>query len=161
MDKAQVDEQGYRLGVGMIILNAKNRVFWACRSDREDAWQFPQGGIHTHECPMNALYRELFEEVGLTQSQVQVVAESKEWLFYELPFEKQCIENQRVVGQRQKWFLLRMLVDDDQIDLHATAVSEFCAWQWVEYWYPLSKVVFFKQNVYKKALTEFADYRVG
>lgn len=158
MDIAQVDSRGYRLSVGVVIINARHQVFWACRSDREHAWQFPQGGVHLDEPALTAMYRELFEEVGLNKSQVEILRESQQWVTYELPAGKQNIENRVVIGQRQKWFLLRLLVDDSAIDLNVSAQPEFNQWQWVEYWYPLTEVISFKQEVYKKVLTEFFEY---
>ncbi|OGO94625.1 MAG: RNA pyrophosphohydrolase [Coxiella sp. RIFCSPHIGHO2_12_FULL_42_15] len=158
MNKVQVDEQGYRCGVGMIILNRDNHVFWARRHDHKEAWQFPQGGIHLNENVRHALYRELLEEVGLRPEHVAVIAESKQWLTYRLPYGKQDIEGQKVAGQRQKWFLLRLLVEDEKINLHTTPKPEFNAWRWVEYWEPLTQIVAFKREVYQQILAEFADY---
>lgn len=148
-------EAGFRLNVGMVILNADNQVFWACRSDFADAWQFPQGGIQIGESPVEAMYRELTEEVGLQSSDVQLIAELQQWLSYRLPENKQKIEGENFLGQKQKWFLLRLTSDESQIGLDRSAVQEFSRWCWVDYWYPVQHVVEFKRKVYQQCLTEF------
>ncbi|MCK0537089.1 RNA pyrophosphohydrolase [Alcanivorax quisquiliarum] len=155
-----IDEQGFRLNVGIILIGDDGRVFWGRRIGNRDAWQFPQGGLLPGETPEQALYRELEEEVGLTESDVQVLASTQGWLSYRLPrrfwrrpedaLGRQCI------GQRQKWFLLRLMSDEERIDLARSGTPEFQAWRWVNYWYPIRKVVHFKRGVYARALKELA-----
>ncbi|MFK7977371.1 MAG: RNA pyrophosphohydrolase, partial [Halioglobus sp.] len=122
-----------------------------------DAWQFPQGGIHKGESPEQALYRELEEEVGLTQSSVEVLGTTRGWLRYRLP-ERYVRKGQKPVciGQKQKWFLLRMLDADGAVRLDANATPEFDDWRWVSYWYPLNQVISFKREVYRRAMKELA-----
>ena len=104
-----IDSDGFRSNVGIILANGHNEVLWARRIG-QDAWQFPQGGIKQHETPQEALFRELQEEVGLTQSDVEVVASTKGWLRYRLPKRMIRYNSQPLcVGQKQKWYLLRML----------------------------------------------------
>lgn len=148
-----LDEEGYRYNVGVVLLNAKNQVLWACRSDFE-AWQFPQGGMYENETPIEALYRELKEEVGLEPDDVELIAESQQWLTYRLPPEMV----KKHIGQKQKWFLLRLLTEENRICLDQDAKPEFCHWQWVDYWYPIGHVISFKQPIYEKILTEFSAY---
>ena len=153
-----IDQDGFRLNVGIILAHPTGSVLWARRRG-EDAWQFPQGGIIDDETPEDALYRELTEETGLTKADVEVITSSKEWLKYRLPphfVRRKCFP--KCIGQKQRWFLLRMVSDDSQIDLQHSAIPEFDGWQWVDYWKPLKEVVFFKRTVYEKALTEFAPH---
>ena len=79
-----IDNEGYRPNVGIIICNNKNKVLWAKRAD-EDAWQFPQGGINEGESVKDAMYRELMEEVGLSPGHVKIIAQTKDWLRYDVP----------------------------------------------------------------------------
>lgn len=151
-----IDSDGYRPNVGIILTNNSGQVLWARRIG-QDAWQFPQGGIRQHETPVEALYRELKEEVGLDEKDVEILACTRGWLKYRLP--KRMIRHNTLpicVGQKQKWFLLRMLTSDSNISFNSSDDPEFDDWDWVSYWYPLSKVVSFKRDVYRMALTELA-----
>jgi putative (di)nucleoside polyphosphate hydrolase len=152
-----IDEEGFRPNVGIILANDHGRLLWARRVG-QDAWQFPQGGIARGESPEEALYRELQEEIGLTQEAVRVMACTRGWLRYRLP-RRYIRKGQQplCIGQKQKWFLLHMLADDDavRVDLHAK--PEFDHWRWVSYWYPLTQVIPFKREVYRSALKELAS----
>lgn len=151
-----IDEQGFRHGVGIILVNSKRQVFIAKRVGK-DAWQFPQGGMKESETPEEAMYRELTEEVGLGAGDVKILASTKRWLRYRLP--KRLVRHYSkplCIGQKQKWFLLRLVGGDDQINLTATDSPEFDSWAWVSYWYPLTQVVSFKRRVYNLAMKEFA-----
>lgn len=151
-----IDEQGYRPNVGIIICSPQGKVLWAKRIG-QNAWQFPQGGIKDDESPEQALFRELKEEVGLEPHQVKIIGRTRGWLRYRLP-KKMVRQGKRPVciGQKQKWFLLQLLVDDSNIDVTATNHPEFDGWNWVSYWYPLGGVVAFKRDVYRRAMTELA-----
>lgn len=149
-----IDSDGYRPNVGIILTNAAGEVLWARRIG-QDAWQFPQGGIRSHETPVQALYRELKEEVGLSESDVEVLACTRGWLKYRLP--KRMIRHNSLpicIGQKQKWFLLKMRSPDSAVNFNLSDDPEFDGWRWVSYWYPLSKVVSFKREVYRQALRE-------
>jgi len=149
-----IDADGFRPNVGIILANDRGQLLWARRVG-QDAWQFPQGGISSGESPEQALYRELHEEVGLTPAQVAVVASTRGWLRYRLP--KRYIRKGQhpvCIGQKQKWFLLRMLVDDQAVSFNNGEKPEFDNWRWVSYWYPLSQVISFKREVYRSALKE-------
>lgn len=151
-----IDAQGFRANVGIILCNGDNRLLWARRIG-QDAWQFPQGGIKPQESPEQALFRELREEIGLQPEHVEIIASSKNWLRYNLP--KHLIRHNKLplcIGQKQRWFLLRLLGDDKDVKLNCCKSPEFDHWQWVEYWHPLNEVVFFKREVYKSALDEFS-----
>ena len=132
-----LDREGFRPNVGIILLNAHNEVFWGKRL-REHSWQFPQGGIKYGETPVQAMYRELHEETGLLPEHVKVIGRTRDWLRYEVPdkFIKREVRG-HYRGQKQIWFLLRMVGRDCDICLRATDHPEFDAWRWNEYWVPL------------------------
>lgn len=152
-----LDKEGYRPNVGIILVNAKNQVFWGKRV-REHAWQFPQGGIKHGETPEQAMYRELFEETGLQSHHVQIIARTSDWLRYEVP--ERWIRREwrgHYKGQKQIWFALRMVGRDCDVCLRASHHPEFDAWRWHDYWVPLEAVIEFKRRVYQLALTELAQ----
>ncbi len=151
-----IDSEGFRANVGIMIANAKGEVLWARRVG-QDAWQFPQGGIQEGESAKQALFRELKEEVGLTEKDVEVVACTRGWLRYRLPQRLLRRDSKPLcIGQKQKWFLLRMLADDADVRFDNDEKPEFDSWQWVSYWYPLGQVIPFKREVYRRALKELA-----
>ncbi len=148
-----IDADGFRANVGIILSNARGQVLWARRRGGIDAWQFPQGGINEGETTEQALFRELYEEIGLKPDDVEIIDSTKGWLKYKLPRnfirEKQV---PRCIGQKQKWFLLKLLSDDKAVRLDSFDEVEFDHWCWVSYWYPLDQVVSFKRDVYCRAL---------
>lgn len=151
-----IDAEGYRPNVGILLSHVDGRVLWAKRIG-QNAWQFPQGGIQRGEKPEDALYRELQEELGLVPGQVQIVGVTSGWLRYQLPSRYLRRARRRVcIGQKQKWFALRLLVDDAAVKLDASGKPEFDDWRWVDYWLPLDEVVEFKREVYRQALQELA-----
>lgn len=153
-----LDAQGYRPNVGIVLLNQKNQVFWGKRI-RSDFWQFPQGGIDDGETPEQAMYRELYEEIGLQCSHVSIVARTRDWLRYEVP-DRFIRPGTRGAyrGQKQIWYLLRLQAQDSHLNLRASGKPEFDAWRWHNYWVPLHVVVEFKRNVYEMALKELSSY---
>lgn len=153
-----LDRDGYRPNVGIVIVNSNNEVFWGKRI-REHSWQFPQGGIKQGESPEEAMFRELHEEVGLLPEHVQVLARTRDWLRYDVP--KHWIKREwrsTYRGQKQIWFLLRLIGRDSDIDLRASGHPEFDAWRWARYWVQLDSVIEFKRGVYKSALNELGDH---
>ena len=152
-----IDADGFRPNVGIIVQNPRGQVLWARRVGGHDAWQFPQGGIGASESPQDALYRELYEEVGLTSDSVEILATTRGWLRYRLP-QRLRRHNSRpeFKGQKQKWFLLKMLGADEEVCMERSHKPEFDDWRWVSYWYPVGKVVAFKRDVYRRALAELA-----
>lgn len=151
-----IDSEGFRANVGIMLANGKGEVLWARRVN-QDAWQFPQGGVNQGESVEQALYRELEEEVGLRPEQVELLACTRGWLRYRLP-EKSIRRDSKplCIGQKQKWFLLKMLVDDDEVSFENGCRPEFDHWRWVSYWYPLGQVISFKREVYRRAMKELA-----
>jgi putative (di)nucleoside polyphosphate hydrolase len=152
-----IDSDGFRPNVGIMLANDQGQLLWARRVGGHDAWQFPQGGISAGESPEQALYRELHEEVGLSPDAVELLGVTKGWLRYRLP-RRFIREGQKPVciGQKQKWFLLRLLETDAAVQLHLNEKPEFDHWQWVSYWYPLNQVISFKREVYRRAMKELA-----
>jgi putative (di)nucleoside polyphosphate hydrolase len=149
-----LDRDGFRPNVGIILLNARNQVFWGKRL-KTHSWQFPQGGIKHGESPEQAMLRELQEEVGLLPEHVQIVARTRDWLRYEVPdhyIRRDARGHYR--GQKQIWFLLRLVGHDSDLNLRASTHPEFDAWRWNDYWVPLESVIEFKRDVYKNALNE-------
>jgi putative (di)nucleoside polyphosphate hydrolase len=151
-----LDREGYRPNVGIVLVNARNEVFWGKRI-REHSWQFPQGGIKHGETPEQAMFRELFEEVGLRPEHVKILARTRGWLRYDVP--KHWIKREwrnTYRGQKQIWFLLRLVGRDSDVCLRASNHPEFDAWRWSDYWVPLDAVIEFKRKVYQLALLELA-----
>ena len=149
-----IDNDGYRANVGIILCNQQSQVMWARRVG-QDAWQFPQGGIGRGENADDAMYRELWEETGLKKRHVNLLASTNSWLRYKLP--RRLIRKNsmpRCIGQKQMWYLLELVADEDQFDLTASAKPEFDHWEWVDYWHPVDNVVFFKRRVYQCALAQ-------
>lgn len=149
-----IDSDGFRPNVGLIIFNDAGKLLWAKRFG-QDAWQFPQGGIQRNEKPENAALRELREEVGLEAVDVEIIASTGKWLRYRLP---EHLIRQRsfpvCIGQKQRWFLLRLLSDVARIRFDLGDKQEFDAFRWIDYWDPAEQVVSFKRNVYRRALEE-------
>jgi len=101
------------------------------------------------------MYRELFEETGLLAEHVEIIGKTRKWLRYRLP--KRMIRRNKFpvcIGQKQIWFVLRLVGGEENVNLSAVERPEFDGWRWVDYWYPMNEVVFFKRNVYRKALSE-------
>jgi len=151
-----LDRDGYRPNVGIILVNDRNEVFWGKRV-REHSWQFPQGGINRGESPEQAMYRELHEEVGLRPDHVRILGRTRDWLRYDVPthwVRREWRGHYR--GQKQIWYLLRMVGRDSDVHLRATEHPEFDAWRWHPYWIPLESVIEFKREVYRLALEELS-----
>jgi putative (di)nucleoside polyphosphate hydrolase len=142
--------------VGIILCNDRRQLFLARRVGG-NAWQFPQGGIQESETPEQAMFRELEEEVGLTADQVELMGCTEEWLRYRLP-ERYIRHNSKplCVGQKQRWFLLRVLCEESNFCLDRSPKPEFDNWRWVKYWQPIREVIYFKRKVYSRALEELA-----
>ncbi len=119
--------------------------------------QFPQGGIN-QESAEQAMYRELFEEVGLSRKDVRILASTRNWLRYKLPKRLVRWDTKPVcIGQKQKWFLLQLMSADAEINMQTSSTPEFDGWRWVSYWYPVRQVVSFKRDVYRRVMKEFAS----
>jgi len=137
-----------------MLLNAAGLVFVARRIDMSSAaWQMPQGGIDAGESPREAALRELEEEIGTAKA--EIIAESSDWLSYDLPPELlDGLWGGRYRGQRQKWFALRFLGADADINI-ATQTPEFQEWKWVEMAELPRLIVPFKRDLYRRLVAEF------
>lgn len=153
-----IDQEGYRSNVGIMLCNEKQQLLWARRIG-QNAWQFPQGGVNPEEQLEEAMFRELNEEIGLNQTQVTVVARTRDWLRYQLPDNLLRRESMPLcIGQKQIWFLLLLRTNEEQVKLDVSDQPEFDQWRWVDYWYPLKEVVSFKRKVYEQALQELEPH---
>lgn len=154
-----LDEHGYRPNVGIILINDRRQVFWGKRV-REHSWQFPQGGIKAGEDPEQAMFRELEEETGLKPHHVEIIGRTQDWLRYDVPdrwVRREWRGHYR--GQKQIWFLLRMLGQDSDVTLKCDFEKpEFDAWRWHDFWIPLESVIEFKRGVYQSALAELSRF---
>jgi putative (di)nucleoside polyphosphate hydrolase len=150
-----IDSEGFRANVGIVLIN-RDEVFIGRRSGGR-GWQFPQGGVRSGESLEQALYRELEEEIGVGKAGVDLMGQTERWLRYRLPA-RYVRRNQHPVciGQKQRWFLLRLRNEDVTFDLKRTADPEFDSWRWAPYWEPVKEVIYFKRPVYARALTELA-----
>ena len=156
MSNDWIDAEGFRANVGIILVNAENKLLLGGRVGAR-GWQFPQGGMFEGEEPEQAMYRELREEVGLEPHDVELLGGTSDWLRYRLPDKYVRKHSQpRCIGQKQRWFILRMLCAEDKLRFDRGDKPEFDHWRWVDYWYPLDEVVAFKRGVYRRALKELA-----
>ncbi|HMA50143.1 MAG TPA: RNA pyrophosphohydrolase [Magnetospirillaceae bacterium] len=146
----------YRLGVGLVLFNAEGLVWAGRRLDQKiEAWQMPQGGIDEGETPEQAALRELEEEIGTGKA--EIIAESKDWLTYELPPELVGVAwKGRYRGQKQKWFALRFTGEDADIRID-TEHPEFEDWRWVDFDQLVELIVPFKRALYEQITAEFSD----
>lgn len=153
------DDRLYRRGVGVMLLDARRKVWVGQRLDNStDAWQMPQGGLDDGEEPWPGALRELEEETGIAGRFVERIAECAEPLRYDLPPEiKGKLWNGRYKGQVQHWFLARFAGTDSDVNL-ATREPEFRDWKWVEPALLPDLIVPFKRDLYRRLLAEFSEH---
>jgi putative (di)nucleoside polyphosphate hydrolase len=144
----------YRPCVGLMLLNRQGQVFVGKRIDQTvEGWQMPQGGIDAGEEPCTAALRELQEETGIAKA--EIIGEMDAWLTYDLPQHLVGIAfHGKYRGQRQKWFALRFLGEDRDIDLH-THEPEFAEWKWVALEALPNLIVPFKRDTYAAVIAAF------
>ena len=150
----------YRPCVGLMLVNAEGRVFVGKRIDAKegDSWQMPQGGIDKGEDLRVAALRELQEETGLPETLVDVLAQSREELFYDLPDDLiGKLWRGKYRGQRQWWMLLRFTGTDADVKLDAHEPPEFNDWKWVSPEDLPDLIVPFKKRVYRQVIEEFRE----
>jgi len=155
-DMDHYDSKGFRSNVGIILAREDGSLLLGGRVGHA-GWQFPQGGMKINESPLEAMYRELNEEIGLQQDDIEVMGQTDDWLHYLLP--DRYVRRDRTplcIGQRQRWFLLRLTASEDALNLARSETPEFDRWRWVDYWRPVKEVVYFKRQVYVHALAELA-----
>lgn len=152
----RIDEKGFRANVGIILMDSASQVLIAGRRGRS-GWQFPQGGVQHTESAEQAMYRELHEEVGLGPEDVEVAGVTREWIRYRLPKKYVRQSEPKCIGQKQRWFLLSLVSGPDKLRFDSTDDPEFDRCRWVQYWKPVEEVIYFKRQVYIRALTELAQ----
>lgn len=153
-----IDEAGFRANVGIVLASDSGKVLLAGRAGRR-GWQFPQGGIQCGESPGDAMFRELHEELGLTDADVAVLGSTADWISYRLP--KRYIRTHSTplcIGQKQRWYVLRLTGSEKNIRFDATGDPEFDRWRWVDFWRPVNEVIYFKRRVYARALSELGPH---
>ena len=150
-----IDRDGFRANVGMMLMSGDGRLFIARRAGGR-GWQFPQGGMRSGETDEESLFRELREEIGLDADDVQIIGRTRHWLRYRLPsrYVRQNVQP-LCLGQKQRWFLLRLRHAEPQFRFDVTPQPEFDRWRWVDYWQPIREVIYFKRAVYGRVLQEF------
>jgi putative (di)nucleoside polyphosphate hydrolase len=153
------NEGKYRRGVGVMLLNREGKVFVGARIDNTDeAWQMPQGGMDAGEEPWATALREVEEETGIPPHLVERIASCPERLKYDLPEElRGKLWGGKWAGQDQDWYLARFLGRDSEINI-ATEHPEFREWKWIEPQQLPELIVPFKRDLYRRLLSEFADY---
>ncbi len=154
MSNDWIDAEGFRANVGIILANADNRLLLGGRVGAK-GWQFPQGGMFEGEEPVEAMYRELREEIGLERDDVHLLGVTRDWLRYRLP-RKYVRRNSDplCVGQKQRWFMLRLVSDEERVRFDRGDKPEFDRARWVHFWRPVKEVIYFKRRVYARALYE-------
>ncbi len=152
-----IDKDGFRANVGIVLTQGVpdggaggGSLFLGGRIGGR-GWQFPQGGVNRGEGVEAALFRELREEIGLEPGDVEVLGSTRGWLRYRLP--RQYVRD-RCIGQKQRWFLLRLTGPESKLRFDTTPEPEFDRWRWTDYWTPVQEVVYFKRRVYVRALHE-------
>ena len=142
-----------RTGVGIAVLNSENKVFVGKRKDNPfDKWQMPQGGVDFNESLLQAMRRELLEETSIKN--IEVLKEFEQWLEYELPENLiSKIWNGKYRGQKQKWFVVKFLGDESEININ-TKNAEFMEWKWIDINLLPDLIVIFKKHVYEEVLVE-------
>jgi len=153
-----IDAEGFRANVGIILANADGKLLLAGRIGNK-GWQFPQGGMLVGETEEIAMYRELHEEVGLRPADVAVLGATQDWLRYRLP-DKYVRRGSKplCIGQKQRWFMLKLLGSEDRVRFDRCDSPEFDRWRWVDFWKPVNEVIYFKRRVYASALHELGPH---
>lgn len=153
-----IDAEGFRANVGIILANTDDKLLLGGRAGAK-GWQFPQGGMIEGEEPVDAMYRELHEEVGLEREDVEILGVTSDWLRYTLPNRFVRRHSKPLcIGQKQRWFMLRLLGTEDCVRFDRCEKPEFDRARWVPFWRPVNEVIYFKRRVYARALHELGPH---
>ena len=157
MSNDWIDDEGFRANVGIILTNGEGKLMLGGRVG-SGGWQFPQGGMLEGEAPEVAMYRELEEEVGLSEADVELLGVTRDWLRYRLP-DKYIRKHSKplCIGQKQRWFMLKLLAPDERLRFDVGEKPEFDRIRWVDFWRPVNEVIYFKRRVYARALHELGS----
>ncbi len=158
MSNDWIDADGFRANVGIILANSDNKLLLGGRAGMK-GWQFPQGGMFEGEEPIDAMYRELHEEVGLEPEDVEVLGVTSDWLRYRLPDRFVRRHSKPLcIGQKQRWFVLRLVSAEERVRFDRCEKPEFDRARWVNFWRPVNEVIYFKRRVYARALFELGPH---
>ncbi|NVN93079.1 MAG: RNA pyrophosphohydrolase [Desulfuromonadales bacterium] len=146
--------QYFRAGVGAVVVNSRGLILALERADVPGAWQFPQGGLEASEEPLQAALREIAEETGVSENNLELMNSYPEPLVYELPENARSEKTGR--GQVQYWFLFRFQGNDNAIDVKNG--GEFRAWKWLPFDRLLNSVAEFRKPVYQRLAEQYRDY---
>ena len=149
----------YRSGVGIVLINNDKKIFVGKRIDNNsDAWQMPQGGIDVGEDEDLAMFRELYEETGIAEKKVKILAKSQGYFYYNLPYKLQKkFWGGKYLGQKQRWYAASFLGDDSDINI-ATEIAEFSDWKWIAKDEIVDAIVRFKRDLYIQIIKEFSPF---
>ena len=158
MTKPTSDISNYRACVGVVIFNSKGQVFLGRRRGTKGfwVWQFPQGGMDKGETVLEAAYRELYEETGITEKHVELLGQTEDWLYYDLPDER--AKRMKWYGQKQKWVAFRFTGKKKHINLFVETPSEFSRYAWGNLKDTKHLIVPFKRKVYKDVAKQFKRF---
>ena len=157
MSNDWIDAEGFRANVGIILVNNEGKLL-LCGRKGSKGWQFPQGGVLVGEDPVEAMFRELREEIGLARDDVALLGATEDWLRYTLPRKFVRWGSQPLcVGQKQLWFMLQLVAADGNLRFDLGDEPEFDRVRWVDYWRPVNEVIYFKRRVYARALLELGS----
>lgn len=149
----------YRSGVGIMLINQKKEIFVGKRIDNHsDSWQMPQGGLDAGETEDEAMFRELREETGITDSCIKVLYKSQGYHYYNLPYKLQKkFWGGKYLGQKQRWYLAEFVGDENSISVQ-TEKPEFSEWKWISRGNIVDAIVAFKRGLYEEVVEEFSKF---